>query len=94
MDTMRWTPQMEEALRAVGASKECPTDEVFAFQARLQQLAQRAAQVREQQEADHAYGATAAASAPLPAFPYLRALQGQLHDLKASLSPELQQQGK
>jgi len=89
---MRWTPRMEECLRVVGANKECPTDEAFAFQVRLQLLAQRAVQVREQQEVDHAHAATAAA--PLPAFLYLKALQGQLQELRGSLSPGLQQQGK
>lgn len=48
MDTMRWTPTMNEALQAIGANKTCPTDEVLAFQVRLQLLAQRTAHVREE----------------------------------------------
>jgi hypothetical protein len=76
MDTMRWTPQMEEALRAVGASKECPTDEVFAFQAPLQQLAQRAAQVREQQEADHALWGHRSGISTTPSFPLSQGTAG------------------
>ena len=83
---------MEECLRAVGANKECPTDEAFAFQVRLQLIVQRAVHIREQQEVDHAYAATAAA--PLPTFLYLKTLQGQLQELRASLSPGLQHQGK
>ena len=63
---------MEECLRAVGANSECPTDEAFAYQVRLQLLAQRAVQVREQQEVDHSHPATV----PHPAFLYLKALQG------------------
>jgi hypothetical protein len=81
---------MEECLRVVGANGECSTDEAFTYQVRLQLLAQRAVQVRERQEVDHSHPATA----PLPAFFYLKALQGQLQDLRGSLSPTLQQQGK
>jgi len=74
---------MDEGLRAIGANKECATGESFAFQVRLQLLAQRAVQVREQQEA----------TTPLPASFYLKALKGQLQELRGSLSPQLQQQG-
>lgn len=92
IDAMRWTPRMEECLRAVGANKECPTDEAFVFQVRLQLIVQRAVQIREQQEVDHTYTATAAT--PLPTFLYLKTLQGQLQELRASLSPGLQHQGE
>ncbi|KAI2464462.1 putative C6 transcription factor [Annulohypoxylon bovei var. microspora] len=82
-DAMRWTPQMEEGLRAISSNKECPTDEGFALQIRLQLLAQRTVHIREQQEADCSHLATA----PLPSFVYLNALQGQLQELRDSIPP-------
>lgn len=94
IDTIRWTPQMEEALHIVETNKGCPTDKEFAFQVRLQLLAQKAADIREQHEADFARAATTATTAHVPALLYLKALLGQLQELKTSLSPELQQQGK
>ncbi|KAI1380534.1 hypothetical protein F4677DRAFT_441846 [Hypoxylon crocopeplum] len=86
IDAMRWTPQMEEGIRAINSHKEYPSDEVFAFQVRLQLLAQRALHAREKHETDYPHLATA----PVPAFLYLNALQGQLQGLKDSLSPELE----
>ncbi|KAL5349195.1 hypothetical protein ACLOAV_005483 [Pseudogymnoascus australis] len=50
IDALRWTPQMEEALRVIETNKSCLTDESFAFQVRLQLLKQRAAHIREQNE--------------------------------------------
>ncbi|RFU24274.1 hypothetical protein B7463_g12065, partial [Scytalidium lignicola] len=87
----QWTPQMEEYLQAISASKECSNDEVFAAQVRLQLLAQKAFRVREQQEAD---STQLLVPTPLPMFLYLKALQVQLQELKASFSSEVQQQGK
>lgn len=88
MDAMRWTPKMEEGLRAISSNKDCPTDETFAFQVRLQLLAQRAVHAREQQEASNPNPKTT----PPPAFLYLNALRAQLQELRGSLSPELERQ--
>ncbi|KAK1759801.1 hypothetical protein QBC47DRAFT_294045 [Echria macrotheca] len=95
IDALRWTPRMEEALRAVAASRECPTDEAFAFQVRTQLLAQRAVNVREQREMDQALAAdqpSAAAAAHVPLFLYFKTLQSQPRELLGRLSPELQQE--
>ncbi|KAH8799838.1 hypothetical protein F5884DRAFT_811358 [Xylogone sp. PMI_703] len=86
----RWIPQMEEYLQAISTGKECSNDEIFAAQVRLQLLAQKAFRVREQQEVD---STQMLASTPLPTFLYLKALQVQLQELKASFPPEVQQQG-
>ncbi|KAI1098443.1 putative C6 transcription factor [Jackrogersella minutella] len=88
MDPMRWTPQMEEGLRAIASNKECPTDEAFAVQIRLQLLAQRTLFIREQQGENHPHVATA----PLPTFVYLNSLHGQLNELRESISSELEQE--
>ncbi|KAI2628635.1 hypothetical protein GGR54DRAFT_588114 [Hypoxylon sp. NC1633] len=89
MDPMRWTSQMEEGLRANTSSKECPTDEAFSYQVRLQLLAQRAGQVRENREPNHQHPTT-----PFLSFMYLNALRGQLQELRGSLPPELKTQGE
>ncbi|PCG90497.1 Hypothetical protein PENO1_055370 [Penicillium occitanis (nom. inval.)] len=91
IDALRWTPQMEEALRILERNKPYPTDEAFIFQVKLQLLTQRAAHIREQHEADRARIATAAAT-PVPAFLYLKSLQKQLQDFRVALSPELREQ--
>ncbi len=83
---------MEEGLRLIGMYKECPTDKGFTFQVRLQLLAQRAAHIREQREADRA-NATAASTTSLPAILYLKALQGQVQEMRDSLTPEIQPRG-
>ncbi|KAH8892008.1 hypothetical protein GQ53DRAFT_794145 [Thozetella sp. PMI_491] len=94
MDTMRWTPWMEECLCTITANQECHSDEVLAFQVRMQRIAQRTMHVREQQQQQqhqHQNGQTSSVGAPIPAFLYLKALQGELQELKASMSPRLQQ---
>ncbi|OJJ45055.1 hypothetical protein ASPZODRAFT_153355 [Penicilliopsis zonata CBS 506.65] len=86
LDALRWTPQMEEALRVIGANKTCPTDEAFAFQVRLQLLKQRAAYIREQHDT-----AVAPVTTSVPGLLYLKTLQGQLHDLVSSFPSNLHQ---
>jgi len=83
---MRWTPQMEECLRSVEANKACPTDETLALQVRLQLLAQKAAQAREQNQV------AGMPSSPLPLLFYDKALRMQLQELMQS--PRLQQQSE
>jgi hypothetical protein len=48
IDALRWTPLMDTALAAVSASTEYPTDAVLALQVRLQLIASRALQLRDQ----------------------------------------------
>lgn len=85
---------MEEAVRIVGMNKECPSDEVFALQVRLQILQHEAAQLRGQQDLDCTHRISTAATQPAPAFLYLGVLQGQLQQLKASIPPIPQHMGK
>jgi hypothetical protein len=47
-DARRWTPLMDTALAAVTASTECPTDAGLALQVRLQLIAHKALQLRDQ----------------------------------------------
>lgn len=81
---------MEECLRAVSANTQCPGDEALAFQVRLQLLAQKAAQIREQEEIESAHPG----AAPLPAFLYLKTLRGQLQELRETFPQGLQQEGR
>lgn len=84
---------MDESLRAIEANKESSTDVAFAFQVRLQLLAQKAVQFREQREWDFAR----AGSYPGPALSanlYIRTLQTQLHQLGDALPLSLQERGK
>ncbi|KAJ5606764.1 hypothetical protein N7537_003383 [Penicillium hordei] len=93
-DAIRWTPQMEEALRAITLSKSCPADELFIFQVRLQLLKQRADYVRQQDEADCARTGTTPTAASAPRFLYLKILRTQLHELRSSFPPDLQHIGQ
>ncbi|KAH8901250.1 hypothetical protein GQ53DRAFT_707560 [Thozetella sp. PMI_491] len=87
IDALRWTPQMGEALRIVGMNKSCPTDEALVFHVRLQLLIQKAAEIREQQEADRSRASAHAAPVTVPSILYLKTLRAELLDLRASLSP-------
>ncbi|KAJ5168168.1 uncharacterized protein N7482_003762 [Penicillium canariense] len=92
-DALRWTPQMEEALRLITTNELCASDELFVSQVRLQLLKQRAEDIRRQDEADYlSTGATPLASAPR--LFYLKSLRRQLQELRASLRPDLPQIGK
>ncbi|KAF2492494.1 hypothetical protein BU16DRAFT_574455 [Lophium mytilinum] len=93
IDALRWTPQMEDALRIIEASKACLTDEAFTFQVRLQLLKQRAAHIREQQEIDGARTATASVTTSVPGLLYIKTLREQLHGLMSSFPPDLLQRG-
>uniref|UniRef100_A0A8H7N0D3 Transcription factor domain-containing protein n=1 Tax=Bionectria ochroleuca TaxID=29856 RepID=A0A8H7N0D3_BIOOC len=83
IDAMRWTSQMEEGLRAISENDERSlSDEAFVFQVRLQLLVQRVAEVR-------GHNNTSSISPPNPPSIYVKYLQGQLDQLKASRSPNL-----
>ncbi|KAL4869772.1 hypothetical protein BDV12DRAFT_72234 [Aspergillus spectabilis] len=99
MEPMRWTPQMEDSLSAISRNPFCPTDEMFAWQIRLQLLIQQANEQRDQRELDR-YPATANSKATASATPssskdpllhkwYFEALQTKLHELRASIPPHL-----
>ena len=92
-DAMRWTPQMEEALRVITLSNSCPADGLFVFQVRLQLLKQRADYVRQQDEIDCARAGTAHVVASAPRFLYLKTLRTQLQELRSSFPPDLHQIG-
>lgn len=89
---MKWKPRMEESLRMIEANKECPADVAFAFQVRLQLLAQEAVQFREQREWEFAR----AGSVPGPALStnfYIRTLQTQLYQLNDALPLAIKERG-
>ncbi|OAX80955.1 hypothetical protein ACJ72_04703 [Emergomyces africanus] len=93
-DAIRWTPQMEDALRVIAMNESCPTDELFVAQVRLQLLKQKAEYVRQQDEAGLVRTGTATAAASAPRLLYLKALRTQLHELRSSFPPGLHQIGK
>lgn len=66
---MRWTPQMDDCLRAVEGHTACLGDVMLAYQVRLQQIVQRAIHAREHEAA-------------LPLY-ITQAFQTQLEELKA-----------
>ncbi|VUC31423.1 unnamed protein product [Clonostachys rosea] len=83
IDAMRWTSQMEEGLCAISENDErSSSDEAFVFHVRLQLLAQRVAEVR-------GHNNTNSMSPPNPPSIYVKYLQGQLDQLRASRSPNL-----
>ncbi|CAK7205512.1 hypothetical protein SEUCBS139899_008288 [Sporothrix eucalyptigena] len=96
MVAMRWTTQMEEGLQLLETSQQSPSDANFAVQVRLQIFIQRAALVREQQEADRALTTVAGSpmastqATPMSTNLYMKLLQGQLKELRDSFSHHLQ----
>ncbi|KAH8427733.1 uncharacterized protein LDX57_005442 [Aspergillus melleus] len=58
-DSLKWTAQMEEALKLISISESCPGDELFVAQVRLQLLKQKADDVRQQDETNCALTGTA-----------------------------------
>ncbi|GES64800.1 C6 transcription factor [Aspergillus terreus] len=87
-DALRWTPQMEEALRVLTISEACPSDRLFVAQVRLQLLKQRSDEARQQ---DEARTGTAPAAASAPRLLYLKTLRRELQELRASFPPDLHQ---
>ncbi|KAI1134069.1 putative C6 transcription factor [Hypoxylon sp. FL0543] len=81
MDAMCWTSQMEEGLRAISTNKDCPTDQAFSIQVRLQLLAQRTVHLKGQREANDPHMTTTG----LPAMIYLNTLQRQAHEIRESI---------
>lgn len=70
---------MEECLDVLSQHAESPYDEMFTHQVRLQRIVVEVESIR---------GSTAAP----PAF-YLTSLQSRVNDIKAQISPQLQQEG-
>ncbi|KLJ07841.1 hypothetical protein EMPG_16670 [Blastomyces silverae] len=83
-DAIRWTPQMEEALRAITTGDSCPTDKLFVAQVRLQLLKQKAEYVRQLAETGFAHSESATAPASAPRLLYLKTLRRQLNELRCS----------
>ncbi|OKL61931.1 hypothetical protein UA08_03017 [Talaromyces atroroseus] len=79
---LRWNSKMEEALKSIETNEGCPSDESFAIQVRLQVLSQKALNIREPQEVDE--------TTPFATSMYVKVLQTQLKELRASFSPRLQ----
>ncbi|KAL4780363.1 C6 transcription factor [Aspergillus varians] len=82
-DALRWTPQMDDALRVLTISKSSPGDELFVAQVRMQLLKQKADYVRQQDEPDEPGSA--------PRLMYLKSLRRELHELRSSFPRGLQQ---
>ncbi|KAL5339893.1 hypothetical protein BJX70DRAFT_141885 [Aspergillus crustosus] len=91
MEPMRWTPQMQDYLSIIGRNANCPTDEMFAWQIRLQLLIQQANEQRDQRELDHYQEAASATSSKEPIIHkwYFESLQGKLKEMIASIPPHI-----
>ncbi|KAH7371805.1 hypothetical protein BKA64DRAFT_267138 [Cadophora sp. MPI-SDFR-AT-0126] len=85
IDPMQWNSLMDEHLRTIEESKECLNDEGFALQIRLQLLLHHSYQMRD-------FECEGSQHSKMPSGFYLKALCSQLHDIKASMSPRLQQE--
>ncbi|KAG5293874.1 C6 transcription factor [Histoplasma capsulatum G186AR] len=90
-DAIRWTPQMDEALRVITMDNSCPTDKLFVAQVRLQLLKQKAEYVRQIEETGFARPGSATSPATAPRLLYLKSLRRQMHELKSSFPPDLAQ---
>ncbi|KAF2084027.1 hypothetical protein K490DRAFT_50133, partial [Saccharata proteae CBS 121410] len=75
IDAMQWTPYMNESLVLLSQSTDSPSDELFAYQVRLQVI-------------EREFEFTKATTMP-PVF-YFKALQTKLEEVKATLPPHLQ----
>jgi len=85
---------MEEALRVLTITEACAADALFVSQVRWQLLKQRADDVRQRDETNYARSGAAPAAASAPCILYLKTLRRQLHELRSSFRPDLQQIGK
>lgn len=85
---------MEEYLLLIEATKECPNDELFAAQIRLQLFAQKIVEVREKLGSSRREAPKVAPDLDFPSLLYLKTIQDRLQEFKSSLSPDLQQQGE
>ncbi|KAL9068817.1 MAG: hypothetical protein Q9161_005904 [Pseudevernia consocians] len=77
IDAMQWTPYMEECLEVLSQNRDCPYDEMFAHQVLLQRTAG---------ELENARGTTT-----VPSSFYVAALRLKMDEIKANISPQLQQ---
>ncbi|KAK3320577.1 hypothetical protein B0T19DRAFT_429931 [Cercophora scortea] len=75
IDALQWTPYMDESLDLLSRGTECPTDESFAHQVRLQLLSREVETAR---------------SLTMPSYFYFKAVQAKLDGIKAAISPHLQ----
>ena len=80
IDAMQWTPYMEECLEVLSQNRDCPYDEMFAHQVLLQRTAG---------ELENARGTTT-----VPSSFYVAALRLKMDEIKANISPQLQQDGE
>ncbi|KAL2807756.1 hypothetical protein BJX63DRAFT_411241 [Aspergillus granulosus] len=87
-DSLRWTPQMGDALRVIEITEACPADKLFVAQIRLQLLKQRADALRQHDEGSIGMDPTAGSA---PGLLYLKTLRRQLHELQSSFPSDLQQ---
>lgn len=84
LDALRWTPYLDECLAVLAENKEHPTDLLLVHLVKLQLLAEKVSQAPWHEGHGDAIGPTRA-----PPIFYLKALQAQLQDFKANISPEI-----
>ncbi|KAG9229196.1 hypothetical protein BJ875DRAFT_475560 [Amylocarpus encephaloides] len=76
LDTLKWTPYMDECLDVLIREKEVPADEIFVQQVKLQLIAERAVQVSAGKK-DSGFVDTSKA----PVAFYIKALQSQIEQV-------------
>lgn len=84
---MRWTPYLDECLRLLEEMREYPTDLLLVYLVRIQLIHNKVARAPWNDNLGDA-------AARLPPEFYLKALQSQFDDLKRSVPPEIQTNGK
>ncbi|KAL3479773.1 hypothetical protein BJX99DRAFT_221749 [Aspergillus californicus] len=90
-DPIRWTPQLQEYLDDVGRNKDCSTDEMFAFQVRLQLLIQKAHEQRDKRELNGyrtVLNTSTSTESPNATF-LLEVFHDELRDIETSIPPSL-----
>ncbi|KAH8649923.1 hypothetical protein BX600DRAFT_473805 [Xylariales sp. PMI_506] len=76
IDAMQWTPYMDDCVRLLSQSRDCPYDELLAHQVQLCVVAHEFENVK---------------GAQMPLGFYQKALQSKVSEIKLSMSPQLQQ---
>lgn len=87
---MRWTDQMEAALKLLAMSRTCGHDQLFVFQVRLQLLKQKAQDLRLHDEMDIASSSFTEYASRLI---YLKTLRRELQEIQSSIPPDIPRPG-
>ena len=88
LDAIRWTPYLDECIAVLAEKEEYPTDTLLIQFVKLQLIVEKVSHGPWHEEHDHDIG-----SSKTPPIFYLKALQAQLQELKATVPPRIQANG-